>query len=153
MKTQHEVLIEDPEYRRLFSIEALVTEASEMIAKLMSEQKVSKADLARRLNKSRAWVTQLLSGNANMTLRTLAEVVYALDAEVKLHAQLPSWKMAGKPIGAGRQQVVFKMDQYMAESPMLSQRMFRLQADQMKPTGEDLTAVKFDDPSYSEYAA
>ena len=74
MKTQHEVLMEDPEFRRLLSIEALVAEASEVIARLMAEQNVSKADLARRLKKSRAWVTQLLSGKANMTVRTLAEV-------------------------------------------------------------------------------
>ena len=70
MKTQHEILMEDPEFRKLLSIEALVAEASEVIARLMVEQKVSKADLARRLNKSRAWVTQLLSGSANMTVRT-----------------------------------------------------------------------------------
>jgi len=99
MKTEHEVLMEDPEFRRLLSIEALVAEASGAIAKLMAEQKVSKADLARRLNKSRAWVTQLLSGKANMTVRTLAEVAYTLDAEVKLHAEPPSWKKAGKPVG------------------------------------------------------
>lgn len=99
MKTRHEVLMKDPEFRRLVSIEALVAEASEAIAKLMAEQNVSKADLARRLNKSRAWVTQLLSGKANMTVRTLAEVVYALDAELKLHAQRQSWKKAGKPVG------------------------------------------------------
>ncbi len=92
MKTQHEILMEDPEFRRLLSIEALVAEASEVIARLMAQQKVSKADLARRLNKSRAWVTQLLSGKANMTVRTLADVVYALDGEVKLHAQPPGWK-------------------------------------------------------------
>jgi transcriptional regulator with XRE-family HTH domain len=110
MKTQHEVLMEDPEFRKLLAIEALVAESSEVIARLMAEQNVSKADLARRLNKSRAWVTQLLSGKANMTVRTLAEVVYALDAEVKLQAQPPSWKMAGKPLGAGWQPVVFKMD-------------------------------------------
>jgi antitoxin component HigA of HigAB toxin-antitoxin module len=91
MKTQHEVLMEDPEFQRLLSVEALVAKASEAIAKLMAEQNVSKADLARRLNKSRAWVTQLLSGKANMTVRTLAEVVYALDADVKLHTQPPSW--------------------------------------------------------------
>ena len=91
MKTRHEVLMEDPEFRRLLSIEALVAEASEAIAKLMAEQNVSKADLARRLNKSRAWVTQLLSGKANMTVRTLAEVVYTLDAEANLHTQAPSW--------------------------------------------------------------
>jgi transcriptional regulator with XRE-family HTH domain len=89
--------MENPEFRRLLSAEALVAEASEVIARLMAEQSVSKAELARRLNKSRAWVTQLLCGKANMTIRTLAEVVYALDAEVKLHAQPASWSMAGKP--------------------------------------------------------
>lgn len=98
MKTQHEILMEDPEFRRLLAIEVLVAEVSETVARLMAEQKVSKADLARKLNKSRAWVTQLLSGKANMTVRTLAEVVYALDAEVKLNSQPRSWKMAGKPI-------------------------------------------------------
>jgi transcriptional regulator with XRE-family HTH domain len=153
MKTQHEVLMEDPEFRRLLTIEALVAEASEMIARLMAEQNVSKADLARRLNKSRAWVTQLLSGKANMTVRTLADVAYALDTEVKLHAQPPSWKMAGKPIGAAWQPVVFKMDQYVVEPPIVSESLFRLQTDQMTPTREDLAAVKLEDSSHSEYAA
>ena len=86
-KTQHEVLMEDPEFRRLLSVESLAAEASEVIARLMAEQNLSKADLARRLNKSRAWVTQLLSGKANMTVRTLAEVAHTLGAQVKLHAQ------------------------------------------------------------------
>ena len=104
MKTQHASLMEDPEFRRLLSVEALVAEASEVIAGLMAEQNVSKADLARRLNKSRAWVTQLLSGKANMTVRTLAEVVYTLDAEVKLLAQPPSWTMSGRSPDAGRRQ-------------------------------------------------
>ena len=90
MKTQHEVLMEDPEFRKLLSIEALVAGASEMVAKLMVEQNVSKADLARKLNKSRSWVTQLLSGEANMTIRTLAEVIFTLNAEVKLHAHAPA---------------------------------------------------------------
>lgn len=101
MKTQHAVLMEDPEFRRLLSVEALVAGASEVIAKLMDEQDISKADLARRLNKSRAWVTQLLGGSANMTVRTLAELAYTLGAEVKLQAQPPSWKVSGKPLGAG----------------------------------------------------
>lgn len=86
MKTQHQVLMEGPEFRKLLSIEALVAGASEMVAKLMVEQNVSKADLARKLNKSRSWVTQLLSGEANMTIRTLAEVIFTLNAEVELHA-------------------------------------------------------------------
>jgi transcriptional regulator with XRE-family HTH domain len=101
MKTRHATLMEDPEFRKLLSVEALVAEASEVIASLMAQQNLSKADLARRLNKSRAWVTQLLSGKANMTVRTLAEVVYTLGAEVKIEAQTPSWT-SGRPPGAGR---------------------------------------------------
>ena len=154
MKTQHEVLMEDPEFRRLLAIEALVAESSEVIARLMAEQNVSKADLARRLNKSRAWVTQLLSGKANMTVRTLAEVVYALDAEVKLHAQPPSGKVAVKPVGAVWQPIVFKMDKYVVESPMVSEDLFRLRTNQMTSTQEDLASVTTgDDSAHSEYAA
>lgn len=86
MITQHGILMEDPEYRHLYAIEGLVTDAAELVARLMKRQGLSKADLARRLGKSRAWVTQLLSGRANMTIRTYAEVVYALGSEVKLSA-------------------------------------------------------------------
>ena len=154
MKTQHEVLMEDPEFRRLLSIESLAAEASEVIARLMTEQKLSKADLARRLNKSRAWVTQLLSGKANMTVRTLAEVVYSLGAEVKLNAQQPSWKTAGKPLGSGWQSVVFKMDKGLLESPMVREELFRLQTDQMTSSQEDLARVSpGEDTNPSEYAA
>jgi transcriptional regulator with XRE-family HTH domain len=108
MKTQHEVLMEDPEFRKLLFVETLVAEAAEVIAGLMAEKNVSKADLARRLNKSRAWVTQLLSGKANMTIRTLAEVVHALDADVKIHVQSPDWKRAGTPSGTGKRTGGFK---------------------------------------------
>ncbi len=38
--------------------------------------------LARRLGKSRAAVTQMLEGNANLTIRTLVELMFALDGEL-----------------------------------------------------------------------
>ena len=53
-----------------------------------------------------------LSGKINMIVRTLAAVTYTLDAEVELHAQPPSWKMTGKPLGDGLKPVVCKMDNY-----------------------------------------
>ncbi len=85
-KTQFEELMESPEFRKLYAIEGLVTEAGEFIARLMEERGVTKAELARRLGKSRAYITQMLSGSANLTIRTLAELAYALGAEVKLEA-------------------------------------------------------------------
>lgn len=87
MKTQHEILMEDPEFRRLYAMEGLVTDAAELVSRLMEEQGINKAELARRLGKTRAWVTQLLSGQANMTIRTFAEVTYVLGTQVKLSAQ------------------------------------------------------------------
>lgn len=99
MKTQYDVMMENPEFRRQVKVETLVAEAAEVVAKLMAERGVSKAELARKLGKSRAWVTQLLSGRANMTVRTLAEVVYTLDAEVKLKTVAPNWKKAAKRQG------------------------------------------------------
>jgi len=87
MKTQHELLMENPEYRRLFAIESLTAEASELIARVMAEQNLSKADLARKLGKSRSWITQLLRGNANITVSTLAEVANAMDVEIRLQTQ------------------------------------------------------------------
>jgi transcriptional regulator with XRE-family HTH domain len=87
MKTQYDALMSDPEFRKLYAVEGLVTDASEMISRLMTEQEMSKADLARKLGKSRAWVTQLLSGKANVTVRTLAEVAFALGGRVKLSAE------------------------------------------------------------------
>jgi len=111
-KTQFEQLMESPQFRKLYAIEGLVTEAGEFIARLMQEQGVTKAELARRLGKSRAYITQMLSGSANLTVRTLAEVAYALGAEVKLEAvpvegvvrervraelELPVWKVIEMP--------------------------------------------------------
>lgn len=114
MRTRHEMLMQDPEYRRLYAVEGLVTEAAEFVSELMQEQGINKAELARRLGKSRAWVTRLLSGSANMTMRTFAELVYALGAEVEIsrkdrparrdrsvasHVQHFSYKASGTPIG------------------------------------------------------
>ena len=101
MKTQYAILTEDPAFRRLLAIESLASGAGELIARLMAEQKVSKAELARRLNKSRAWVTQLLNGKANMTLRTLAEAAAALDFEVRLTADQPARYRSAKQHAAG----------------------------------------------------
>ena len=97
MKTRHEILMESPEYRRLYAIEGLVTDAAELVARLMEEQGVNKAELARRLGKSRAWVTQLLSGKANMTIRTFAELAYVLGAEVDLAVQQQKRKSVVRP--------------------------------------------------------
>ena len=70
--------------KRLFEQELLLVSATELISELMDEKKVTRADLAERIGKSKAFVTQLLKGRHNMTLRTLADLAWALDTRVQL---------------------------------------------------------------------
>ena len=66
-------------------VDGPITEFIEDIWRLMEEQKVSRAELARRLGTSRAYVTKLLGGNANFTLETMTKVAFALGGAVHVH--------------------------------------------------------------------
>lgn len=65
-----------------------ISEFGEDVCRLMDEQGVSRAELARRLGTSRAYVTKLLGGNANFTLQTMAKVAMALGAAVHVRVAL-----------------------------------------------------------------
>jgi transcriptional regulator with XRE-family HTH domain len=137
MKTQHEIMMENPEFRKLLAVEGLTAEAAETIAKLMARQKVSKADLARRLGKSRAWVTQLLSGKTNMTVRTLAEVVFELGAEVKLHAQKSDTRALG-----GWQSIPLKVENCRLGTALQSSDLFRLGTHQLASLPDEADSLR-----------
>ncbi|MEE8585278.1 MAG: helix-turn-helix transcriptional regulator [Acidobacteriota bacterium] len=72
------------ENRKLLRQEELILDATEGLASLMERQGITKADLARRLGRSRGYITQILAGSRNFTLRTLAEVANALGYRVHL---------------------------------------------------------------------
>jgi transcriptional regulator with XRE-family HTH domain len=89
----------DPEYGRLLAEEALILDSTELISELMLEKRLTRAELAKLIGKTRAFVTQVLAGNRNMTLRTLADLAFALDARVNVVAQ-PLKSVNGQPAGA-----------------------------------------------------
>jgi transcriptional regulator with XRE-family HTH domain len=74
------------EYEQLVEEERLILEASELIHRLMDEQHVSRSGLAKLIGKSKGHISQLLDGQRNMTLRTLARLAYALDHRLELEA-------------------------------------------------------------------
>lgn len=86
MTTKFDELMLDPEFRKHYAIEGFIGDTAELIWKLLVQRNMKQADLARRLNKTPAFVSQLLNGKANMTIRTLAEVMYALGATVEIVA-------------------------------------------------------------------
>jgi len=87
MTSKHDELMQNPEFKRLYAIEGLIADTAQMISDLLEKRRIKQADLARRLNKTPAFVSQLLNGKANMTVHTLAEVIFALEATVKISAQ------------------------------------------------------------------
>ena len=74
-------LDKDPEYW----VEAMRFDIVEEVERIMEERGITRAELARRLDASPAYVTQLLRALFNPTLLTLAKVALALDAGVSVH--------------------------------------------------------------------
>jgi transcriptional regulator with XRE-family HTH domain len=61
-----------------FQREELIYNVTEDILILMEDKNISKNELSRSLNKSKSYVSQVLSGNRNMTLATLSDICFAL---------------------------------------------------------------------------
>ncbi|MCY3020138.1 MAG: helix-turn-helix transcriptional regulator [Planctomycetota bacterium] len=69
---------------RLFQQERAILQVTELICQLMQEQGVSRSQLAKRLGKTNGYVTQLLDGETNMTLRTVSDVFLCLGHAVSV---------------------------------------------------------------------
>jgi len=64
---------------RAYARERLIYNVTEDILIALEDAGVSKKELARRLSKSRSYVTQILSGARNMTLGSLSDICFALE--------------------------------------------------------------------------
>ena len=85
-KTFIEKLIYDAEGRKLYFREDLIFEVAETIWNVMEEKGISKAELSRIAGVSKSNITQLLSGDHNMRLTTVADLLYALDSKMAVSA-------------------------------------------------------------------
>ncbi len=75
-------LMSDEEGRKLYFREDLIFEVTEAISQAMEEKGVNKAELSRLAGVSKSNITQLLSGDQNMRLTTVADLLYALDSKM-----------------------------------------------------------------------
>jgi transcriptional regulator with XRE-family HTH domain len=73
------------EKKRLVEEEAIL-EVSELLCAALREENVSRSQLAERLGTSKANVTQILAGRRNMTVRVIADVLFALGKELRVRA-------------------------------------------------------------------
>ena len=85
-KTSFKRLFADARQRDSYWIAKAIEDFTEDLFRLMEQQGVSKAELARRIDSSPAYVTKVLRGNTNFTIESMVRLVRALDGKVCVHA-------------------------------------------------------------------
>ena len=80
-----EEYMKDPEMARLMAQGDLIMEVTETLCKLLDKEQISRKELADRLGKSKGFVSQLLNGGRNLTLRTVGDILHVLGYRVPLH--------------------------------------------------------------------
>lgn len=95
LSTYEELLAEDPAGLRQ---EELILDATEALARALRSSGLTQSELAARLGKTKGFVSQILGGGKNLTLRTLADVAGALGCKVQI--QLRAEKAVNHPASA-----------------------------------------------------
>lgn len=85
----HEKFLQDPEKRKIFEQERLMVDATELLTFAMDLRGAKRHELAQKLGRSKAYITQMLRGTQNLTLRTLADVFHALNCRILIAAEGP----------------------------------------------------------------
>jgi transcriptional regulator with XRE-family HTH domain len=100
----------DPEFRRLLAQEELILEVTEVLCGLLEEEKISRKELAERLGKTKGFVSQLLNGGRNLTLRTVADILHVLGYRVALKPdKLVTHRRANNVIAFPHSQTTYQM--------------------------------------------
>jgi len=71
-------LTDDPTEMRIFQQERLVIEITELMCRTMKEQDIKRSQLAQLLHKTKGRISQILNGETNLTLRTVADIFSVL---------------------------------------------------------------------------
>lgn len=83
-RTDYERIAATSSGQRLLRQEDLIFDTTEALAVALEKSGLNKTQLANRLEKTKAFVTQLLGGGRNLTLRTIADVSYALNCRPEI---------------------------------------------------------------------
>jgi transcriptional regulator with XRE-family HTH domain len=71
-------------HRRLLREEELILDVTELLSSALQDKQMTKSELAEKLGRTKGFVTQVLSGNRNLTLRTIADIADALGYRVRM---------------------------------------------------------------------
>jgi ribosome-binding protein aMBF1 (putative translation factor) len=70
--------------RRRYAQNSLIVDTAIAVNRAIEIAEMSQKDLAQRLGRTEGFISQVLNGGANLTLRTLADVAYGLDCVIDI---------------------------------------------------------------------
>jgi len=73
---------------KAFAREQLVYNVTEDLLIVLEDLNINKKELARRLGKSKSYITQILSGSRNMTLGSFSDICFVLGVEPEIKVSL-----------------------------------------------------------------
>lgn len=79
-KKQIEKYKDDPNYKA----EVLQLDVTEQIIELLEKKEISRTQLANKLNCSTAYISKLLNGGENLTIRKLVEIAHTLECSIDI---------------------------------------------------------------------
>ncbi len=71
----------------IWNQEAAILDVTELACKLMASHHISRTELAHRLKKTKGYVSQLLDGSRNMTIRTISDVFTVLGYKLRIDCE------------------------------------------------------------------
>ncbi len=71
--------MQDAGFKKRLAQEGFILEVTEVLCKIMRDKVISRRKLADLLGKSKGSVSQLLNGERNLTLRTVADILHVLE--------------------------------------------------------------------------
>jgi len=100
------------ENAKLMAQEVLITEVAEEIWKAMGEEGITKSKLAKRMGATKGYISHVLSGSRNMTLRTLSDICFALRKRPMIAVEKKShdgeWQTLGDNVAVGATKLRYK---------------------------------------------
>jgi len=83
-KTIYDEYMKDKDFERLMMQEDLIMDITEDFCELLEIEKINRSTLAKIMGKTKGYISQLLNGGRNLTLRSIADLAYYLGYSISI---------------------------------------------------------------------
>ena len=83
-ETLYETYIKDKEFERIMMQENLIMDVTENFCDILEREKINKSTLAKFMGKTKGYISQLLGGGRNLTLRSMVDLAFHLGYEITI---------------------------------------------------------------------